>query len=154
MSEEEWRAFHANPTIEGLDESLIGLKFEPIHGCGCNSVKDVLLNHCAQCEYEYMIWFLLDDDGDEWNDHFKDLIICLVDRYPSVEPRPNDDDDEDDELPTFIREFLAVRAFAASGAFSTMHALKKMVGKDAARMIGRVVWSERKNYNLSRPNKK
>lgn len=153
MSEEEWRAFHTNPTIEALDDSLIGLKFEPIPGCGCNSVKDALFNHCAQCEYEYMIWFLIGDDDDdfEWNDHFKDLIICLVDRYPSIEPHP---DDDDDELPMFIREFLAVRASAASGAISTMHALRKMVGKDAARMIGRVVWSERKNYHLSRPNKK
>ncbi len=154
MSVEEWLSFHANPTIESLDASLIGLKFEPIHGCGCNSVKDVLLNHHHTIStYEYNIWFLLggDDDVYEWNDHFKDLMICLVDRYPSVEPLP---DGDDDELPMFIREFLAVRASAASGAISTLHALRKMVGKDAARIIGRVVWSERKNYHLNRPNKK
>ena len=44
MSEEEWRAFHANPTIEGLNAKLVQGRFATMN-CGCNTVVDVLLDH-------------------------------------------------------------------------------------------------------------
>ena len=71
--------------------------------------------------------------------------IKVIDRcYPTNDIR----------LPLFARTFLITKEWAQLGAIHTIHALKKMIGKDAARIIARVIWAERKNYHLSRPNKK
>ncbi len=102
--------------------------------------------------WEALIWFHTDYEGDEedemWYpyDHFfegdaKQFIISLVDRCRLVYPKS-----PDMLLPDFVCDFLDDRRAAASCAIHTMHAMKKMVGKDVARMIGRVVWEGRKYY--------
>ena len=45
MSEEEWRAFHANPTIEGLTAKLAKRTNQMIFPCMCIDVFDIMNHH-------------------------------------------------------------------------------------------------------------
>ena len=92
------------------------------------------------CDDDEIVWYDTDEE--------KDIVIRLVDQCPAIETNK--------PLPAFIRDFLENRKASAIGAIHTMHAMKRMVGKDVARMIGRVVWAGRKYYSptCERLNKK
>jgi hypothetical protein len=192
MSQEEWLAFHANPTIDKLTQAFVKQTF-PRLSCGCISATDVLFLHpipiekaleivtrlrqlgfrtthynmlCLMVAYDYEhftrfldifrftptnefvweipIWLHADDEEvTEWyyTDEEESLIIAVVDRCPTIGPNHRGK-----PLPDFIVEYLRNRRAARSGAIHAMHAMKKKMGKDVAKMIARVVWSERKYY--------